>query len=104
MNTIGLGYPVEDAKEYITGYSGQIKFVVTPTEVTKTGGMFPFIVKAGNRDYDVYVTMFRAQEDGIYRNEAEWKKAAIATQYDYSHWLKDLYLTYFPNTYDYTKR
>ena len=98
-----MGYPVEEEKTYVTGYSGQIQFIITPTEVTKLGGI-DFVIRAGKRDYDVYVAKFRAQDDGIYHNESEWKKAAIAVQYDYKHWLKDLFLQYFPNTYDYTKR
>lgn len=103
MNTEGYGYPVRVPFVIKTGRITE--FEVTPEHVKKIKGFFPFTVKAGNRFYDMYVAMFRAyNKEGIPLNDKEWNRAALAVQYDRSHWLKAKYLEYFPNTYDYTKR
>jgi len=105
MDTTGLGIPVTKEEIYRSGFLGRVKWIITPKEIKKRGGggLF-FDVTSGKRYYDILVAMLRASQAGIKANEAQWHAAAIAVQYDYSHKLKEAYLTFFPNTYDYTKR
>jgi hypothetical protein len=103
MDTTGWGEPVDYP---FTFDAGKTEFVVTDKAIIKTKGLFLFRIPAGTRKYDVYVAMFRAAIDTgvMYLNEIEWEKAALAVMRNGSHWLKDYFLYYFPNTYNYNRR
>ncbi len=90
--------------KYVFKINWLTTFTITPEYVKKTGG-WPFTVEKGNRNYDIYVAMFRGWEDkGIPLNDKFWEQAAVAYQYGYSHWLKNDFIKYSPMTYDYTTR
>ena len=98
-NMGGVTEPFTYTPEY--GYPGK-SFNITPESYSSTGGNFPVNWASGTLQYDAYVAMARAAQEGLLANESEWEKAARSVyKYgpDAKHWLAQAFLQYSPRTY-----